>query len=186
MRSAAIIAAVVAVLAVAGAAHALAVTIELDVHAGATVPFDEPAFSTSCSLTVPDGANGSQVLDAAAATGCIDGWDSTDADGTFLTQITGPGQTQATDGRNTFDVSFGCQDPDAPKTWSWWTLLVDGEPAPYGLDGYAAQPGDVVELHYLTDDCTFARTMAFFQTGGTHLHPPTPVAGNDLTDPGRT
>src|ERR1044072_945821 len=93
----------------AAPAHASGtVTVTLSVNASITFPYDEPAFTTSCSVTVPDGSNAGDVLDAAAADGCIGDWTAITAPnfGRFLHGITQANSTESTDGRNEYTARF--------------------------------------------------------------------------------
>src|SRR5688572_21662231 len=106
MRLAASLLLLAATLPLAPAGASGSVTVALEVNASVTFPYDEPAFTASCSVTVASGANAGDVLDAAAASGCIDGWSSiTDPTfGRFLHGIAEAGSTDSTDGRNEYSA----------------------------------------------------------------------------------
>lgn len=84
----------------------------------------------ACLLTVSAGADGTDVLDAAVSQGCIGSY-GTETDpqfGTFVTEIDGVQDGAGTLGLNCF----------------FWVYFVNGTPATTGVDGYAAEHGDVV------------------------------------------
>jgi hypothetical protein len=166
------------------------VTVTLAVNASITFPYNEPAFTLApCSVTVPAGSDGGDVLDAAAANGCIGNWTSiNDATfGRFVHGITQAGSTAATDGRNEYSARFLCGaftlNPGGSLLFASWGFGLDGGAAPTGIDGYAAAAGDAIVFHYIVDTCANADALAFAFTG---VWPTSPVLlqGDATTDPG--
>jgi hypothetical protein len=166
------------------------VTVTLAVNASLTFPYDEPAFTLApCSVSVPAGSNGGDVLDAAAANGCIGAWGFiTDPTfGRFVHGITKANSTTSTDGRNEYSARFLCGastlHPGGSLLFASWGFGLNGGAAPTGIDGYAAAAGDALQFHYIVDTCANADSLAFAFTG---LWPtlPVPVQGNAVTDPG--
>lgn len=143
------------------------VTVHVRIDASLTFPFAEPAFVSECDVTVPEGANGSVVLNVA----CITDWAFVEFPccGRFVTSITGPELSDPTDQRNL--------DDPCPGFVGYWSFWINGALAATGIDGYTAQDGDLFEMDYAVDEgCTFALSLlAFF----TNLDPdsPVPVSG---------
>jgi hypothetical protein len=175
----------------AAPAHASGtVTVTLSVNASITFPYDEPAFTTSCSVTVPDGSSAGDVLDAAATSGCIDGWTAiTDPNfGRFLHGITQAGSAESTDGRNEYTARFVCglfppPNPGGSLLFASWGFGVDDAAAPTGIDGYTVADGDALQFHYIVDSCTNGNTLAFL-LAGTWPTSPVLLEGSAATDPG--
>lgn len=82
----------------------------------------------ACDVQVPAGADASVVLDAALAQGCILEWSA----GSF------PGL-----GRYVTSI-----DHVSEQTGTYWSFLVDGSFADYGIDLYAAHEGSTVRFAY--------------------------------------
>ncbi|MHB8605512.1 MAG: DUF4430 domain-containing protein [Thermoplasmatota archaeon] len=118
---------------VAAPAHATGtITVTLGVDYGNPLP--DPVHAAACTLTVADGANGGDVLDAAVAAGCIRGWTP---------------QSFAGFGRlvQCIDSVAGNQcENDAATTF--WLFSVNGAPTDCGIDGYHAAAGDSIDFAY--------------------------------------
>jgi hypothetical protein len=191
MRLAASLLLLATALAAAGPAHATGtVTATLQVNASLTFPYDEPAFTTSCSVTVPDGSSAGDLLDAAQDSGCIAGWTAIDDPnfGRFLHGITRANSTESTDGRNEYTARFVCglfppPNPGGSLLFASWGFGVNDAAAPTGIDGYTVADGDAVQFHYIVDSCTNANTLAFL-LAGTWPTLPVLVEGTPDTDPG--
>lgn len=160
-------------------------TLTVGFDASLTFPFDEPAFTSDCTVTVPAGSDGRDVLDAAVTAGCIDAWDfdTHPLFGAFLTGITGPGNADSTDARG--DAGFVCNAPavGGDLFYSFWGIEQDGGAAPTGIDGYSANDGDSLRFEYVVDTCASALGLGYAFTGVGPTSP-VPLAGNDDTDPG--
>jgi len=161
------------------------VTVTVGFDASVTFPFDEPAFTSDCTVTVPSGSDGTDVLDAAVAAGCIDGWDfqTHPTFGTFVTGITGPGGADGTDARG--DAGFVCNAPTVSGDlfYSFWGIELNGGASPTGVDGYGAADGDSLRFEYVVDTCASVLGLGYAFTGVGPTSP-VPLAGDDDTDPG--
>ncbi|HEX2066964.1 MAG TPA: hypothetical protein VHI93_09150 [Candidatus Thermoplasmatota archaeon] len=166
------------------------VTVTLAVNASLTFPYDEPAFTLApCSVTVPAGSDGGVVLDAAAASGCVGGWEAIDdpAFGRFVHGITQAGSADSTDGRNEYTARFLCgaaaANPGGSLLFAAWGFGLNGAASSTGIDDYAAAAGDALVFHYIVDSCAVVGSLTFIFTG---LWPtlPIPVEGDCRTDPG--
>lgn len=191
MRLAASLLLLATALAAAVPAHATgSLTATLEVNASVTFPYDEPAFTTSCSVTVPEGSDAGDLLDAAVTSGCIAAWDAI-ADpnfGRFLHGITQAGSTESTDGRNEYTARFVCgafppPNPGGSLLFASWGFGVNDAAAPTGIDGYTVADGDAIQFHYIVDSCTNGNTLAFL-FAGTWPTSPVLLEGTPATDPG--
>lgn len=160
-------------------------TVTVGFDASVTFPYDEPAFTSDCAVTVPTGSDGSAVLDAAVTAGCIDAWDfeAHPVFGAFVTGITGPGNTDSTDARG--DAGFVCNAPTVSGDlfYSFWGIELNGGASPTGVDGYRAADGDSLRFEYVVDTCASALGLAYAFTGVGPTSP-VPVGGTSDTDPG--
>lgn len=93
-------------------------------------------FTATCDVTVPAGADGSVVLDAAVAKGCLDSW-------TFDNHGYGRYVTSINEVRD-LTPAF-CLGP-----CFFWHIAVDGESAQVGIDGYVANQGSTLAFTYET------------------------------------
>lgn len=99
-----------------------------------------------CRLDVPDGdgdgkVGGTQVLDHAADSGCILGWDSyQDEDfGTYITAV---------DGRNETNVTGSARGRDLHVAFVWWMIQTNGTWADSGIDGIVLTEGSSLSFIY--------------------------------------
>lgn len=97
----------------------------------ATVHFSATLLQTGtlaeCGVSVPSGANGAAVLDAAVAQGCILSWSGTTYPfGTFVDCI-----------------NFVCS-----ATATFWEMFDANGSTDYGIDLYSAQDGGVLSFDY--------------------------------------
>lgn len=97
----------------------------------ATVHFSATLLHTGtladCDVSVPNGANGAAVLDAAVAQGCILSWSGTSYDfGTFVDCI-----------------NYVCS-----AVATFWEMSDAQGPTAYGIDLYSAQDGGVLAFDY--------------------------------------
>jgi hypothetical protein len=164
------------------------VTVHLVVNGTVTYPFNEPAFLAVCDVEVEAGSDAGDVLDAAAAGGCIADWSSvTHPDfGRFLTGLTKQGLSTSTDARNVDTVRFMCGAPNnvgGSSLYSFWAFGVNGIGSLTGIDGYSASNNDVVSFHYVVDACAFALSLVG-AVGGLGPISPVPIAGDAGSDPG--
>lgn len=84
-----------------------------------------------CTVEVPEGADGGDVLDAAVDEGCIAEWSHDEVgDDRFVTSI----DNVRAPGLSCLAYSAGVCD--------WWEYHVNGETASYGIDEYSAEDGD--------------------------------------------
>lgn len=111
-------------------AHAAPVTVDFGLAAGAYAPT-----GAACQVSVPSGANGVVVLDAAVAKGCILSYDTT----TFA-------------GFGTFVrcVDEVCGEEASGFFLTYWKLYVNGRPATAGVDAFRATAGSSLVLSYTT------------------------------------
>lgn len=165
------------------------VTVALAINATATFPFNEPAFEASCEIEVAGGADAGDVLDAAAAEGCIAAWTSTTHPtfGRFLTGVTKTGTSISTDARNVDTTRFLCgtfpPNPGGSILYASWFFGVNLLGSDTGIDGYSAAEDDRLEFHYVVDTCTFGLGLPA-ALAGRGPYSPVPLAGNPTTDPG--
>lgn len=151
------------------------VTVHLRLDASLTAPLNEPAFVAACDVALPIGSNAKAALDAAA---CHDGvrYVLFACCGHFVDAIRGPGQAEATEGRDTFN-------PPCPGFVSYWTFLINGEPATVGIDAYVPADGDRLEFDYVVDEgCLFTYSLttglACFTAGAcVDVDSPVPLSG---------
>lgn len=110
-----------ALLPLAGADGTVTVHLVVDTFVGA------PALA-SCDVDVPAGADGAAVLDAAVANGCILEWTagSYPGLGRYVTSI----------------------DHVSEELGTYWSFVVDGEYASYGIDLYHAEQGSTIRFAY--------------------------------------
>jgi hypothetical protein len=119
-------AALATVAVTAAPAHAADVTVHFGLSAGTYAPT-----GAACTLTVPAGASGLQVLDAAVANLCINSYDTVTFDfGTFVSCIDEVcGQT-------------------TPAAGTYWNMYENGVSTWYGVDGFSADAGDELSFAY--------------------------------------
>lgn len=136
MKKRFIAAVAIAAATVVPAQAAATVAVTLDVSLG-----DDRVDHARCGLTVPAGADGFDILDAAVAKGCIDSYESVDygAYGRFLTCI---------DGICGVDAPTWALPVPVAYAGSTWNLTINDRFATVGLDAYAARAGDEVGLTY--------------------------------------
>jgi len=127
IRRSIIIAAVLGGIIASGPAHAAAVSVTLNVSFAE--PFTDALTYATCSVAVPEGADGIDVLSQAQREGCIESYEATSfPEGTFLDCIDGICGTPAT----------------------YWRMTENGVSTSYGVDGFQAQAGDVLGFSYTT------------------------------------
>lgn len=121
--------ALLAVAALAAPAHAANVTVKLRISAGGYA-----AALVQCDgLSVPDGANGVSVLQAATSKGCIGGFKTTTfAFGTYVTCVT-------------VNVEV-CEQAGGLATF--WAYYKNGAMATTGIDQFNAKAGNELALAY--------------------------------------
>lgn len=111
-----------------GPASAADVAVHFQVSVGTAAP---PAVPISeCSVSVPAGADGVAVLDAAEREGCIDSYEGSNDPqfGFFLECVNGLCETPVT----------------------YWAFYENNDLASYGLGSFTAEAGDEVEVSYQT------------------------------------
>ena len=103
-------------------------TVSLALSAGRHAPT-----GAACTVTVPTGANGIAVLDAAVAKACIVSYDTVTYPGfgTFLTCLNEVCGTAATG-----------------TTGTYWNMYENGASTAYGVDGFTAATGDELGFAY--------------------------------------
>ena len=148
------------------------VTVTLTVKATITAPFNEPTFTTHCSVTVPAGSSAADVLDQAVMDGCVADWDAIDYGGSlgrYLTGITKTSSSDSTDARNADTIRFVCgalaTHPGGALLYSFWGFAVDGNAPSVGVDNYAVTSGEDVQFHYIVDACPSALYETFLLAG---------------------
>lgn len=126
IRSLALAAAVAA--AVATPAHAANVTVSLALSAGRHAPT-----GAACTLSVPAGADGVAVLDAAVAQGCLLSYDTVTYPGfgTFVTCL-----------------NEVCGHAGTGTVGTYWNMYENGASTWYGVDGFVADAGDELGFAY--------------------------------------
>lgn len=89
-----------------------------------------------CLVSVPEGSDAGEVLDAAVGSGCIESWDyETFPDyGRFVTCI------NEICGQNAGEMHEAVEDVDG----TYWEFSVGLHTASHGIDGYEASPNEVV------------------------------------------
>ncbi len=91
--------------------------------------------TAACPVTVAEGSDGSSVLDAAVASGCLQSYD--------LVAFAGLGNFV-----NCIDSV--CSGPDPNKAGCWfWGMFENGLLTEYGVDGFRAAEGDVLSFAYV-------------------------------------
>ncbi|HWG89944.1 MAG TPA: DUF4430 domain-containing protein [Candidatus Thermoplasmatota archaeon] len=128
-------AALLAIPAAVGAGNLVTVTLTVD-GTQAVVNGQAP-YTKTCDLQVPAGADGGVVLTTAVAEGCLDSWQYEESSfGRFLTCIDGT-----------------CGGPLEPTytLYTYWSMSLDGEATPYGIDDYKATDGDALGFTYTTE-----------------------------------
>ncbi len=123
------------VLPAVAAEATVSVHLRVDVHTLA--PLRE------CDVTVPAGSNGRVVLAAAVAAGCIDSYE--------IREYSFGGAVRCIDG-----VCWACTpDATAPLVGrvgevcpAYWAMLENGTYTAYGVDGFRAANGDVLQFSY--------------------------------------
>ena len=126
--------AALALCAVATPAHASDVTVQFGLSAGTYAPT-----GAACTLSVPAGADGIAVLDAAVAAHCIASYRTTSFPfGTFVSCINEVcGQDTGVAEAGTFAGAY-------------WNMYDNGTSAGYGVDGFTADAGDELAFAYQT------------------------------------
>lgn len=108
-------------------AHASDVVVTFGVSAGTYAPT-----GAACPLTVPLGANGIAVLNAAVANGCITSYQAQSFDfGTFVSCI-----------------DEVCGQTVAGTAGTYWNMYENGVSTFYGVDGFSADNGDELSFAY--------------------------------------
>lgn len=108
-------------------AHAASVTVHLALSAGTYAPT-----GAACTLSVPAGADGVAVLDAAVAAHCIVSYVAVPSSfGTYVACIDEVCGTAVTSG-----------------TGGYWNMYENGVSTGYGVDGFAAANGDELGFAY--------------------------------------
>lgn len=120
--------AALALAAVATPAHAADVTVSLALSAGRHAPT-----GSACTLTVPAGADGIAVLDAAVARACI----------TSYQTVTYPGF-----GTFVTCVDSVCGQSGTGTVGTYWNMYENGVSTGYGVDGFTADAGDELGFAY--------------------------------------
>jgi hypothetical protein len=121
--------ALAAVALVAAPAHADAnVTVSLALSAGTYVPT-----GAACALSVPAGADGIAVLDAAVAAHCITSYDT---------------QTFVGIGTYVSCIDSVCARTLTGNAGTYWEMTENGAATAYGVDGFTAGAGDVLGFDY--------------------------------------
>lgn len=119
-----------AALAVAAAtpAQAANVTVTLSLSAARYAPT-----GAACTLSVPAGANGVTVLNAAVAKGCLVSYDTVTYPGfgTFVTCL-----------------DEVCGNATAGSVGTYWNMYDNGVSTGYGVDGFTAANGDDLGFAY--------------------------------------
>jgi hypothetical protein len=128
MRIHALVLAAVALAATAVPAHASDVTVSLAVSAGRYAPT-----GAACALSVPAGATGVDVLDAAVAQHCVTSYDTVTYPGfgTFLTCL-----------------DEVCGNGGTGTVGTYWNMYENGASTAYGVDGFSAADGDELGFAY--------------------------------------
>lgn len=111
-------------------AQAANVTVEFGLAAGTHAPT-----GALCPVSVPAGADGVAVLDAAVEEGCIVSYDTV-TDPTFGAYVT--------------CIDEVCQAPAEAMTITYWKLFIDGAAATQGVSFYEAGAGDELVFSYTT------------------------------------
>ena len=117
-----------ALAALATPAHAADVTVQFSVTVGAYAPT-----GAACTLTVPAGADGLAVLNAAVARACITSYD-----------------TQTFPGFGTFVTCINnvCGQPGNGTIGTYWNMYENGVSTSYGVDGFTSNAGDELAFAY--------------------------------------
>lgn len=110
-------------------AHA-AVTVTFGLSAGTYAPT-----GAACALSVPAGADGLAVLDAAKAKGCIASY-----------KAVGPGQF----GYYIACINEVCGDETSGMYATYWGMYENGVATGYGVSDFRAAPGDDLTFAYTT------------------------------------
>ena len=122
--------AAVAVLGPIAPAHAGTVSVRFGVSAATYTPTDR-----ACTVSVPSGANGVAVLNAAKAKHCIVSYK--------LQSFPGLGHyVQCIDGL--------CAAPASALFLTYWAMYVNGVCSSYGIDHFSASPGKRLTFAYTT------------------------------------
>lgn len=115
----------------AGATDSVTVTLLVDIEGQSAL--------AECDVLVPAGANGRVVLAEAVAIGCIDSYEIREYSfGGFVTCINGLCGIDAPT-----SVALGFDWPI-----SYWAMSENGQPTTYGVDGFEANAGDVLQFSY--------------------------------------
>ena len=123
-----VLAAAALALAAAAPAHAANVTVTLSVSAARYA-----RTGAACTLSVPAGANGIAVLDAAVAQGCLVSYDTVTYPG-FGTFVTCLDQV--------------CGNATAGSVGTYWNMYENGVSTGYGVDAFSAASGDDLGFAY--------------------------------------
>lgn len=160
------------------------VTVTLTINAAVTFPFDEPAFTTTCTVTVPAASTADAVLDGAS---CIDGWSSIDYGGSLGRYVTGFQEADAsdsTDAGNPDSIRFICgglqANPGGAVLYSFWGFSVDRQAAGVGVDNHVVADGEELQFHYIVDACPSVAYQAYI-LAGTWPEAPAEFEGNAMT-----
>jgi hypothetical protein len=90
-----------------------------------------------CPVTVAENTDGTVVLNAAKAAGCISSYATTTfPEGTFVDCISGV-----------------CGKEDPADVYWYWGIHLNVAPTPYGVDGYKAKNGDHLMFAYEVFPC---------------------------------
>lgn len=109
-------------------AHAAGVTVSLALSAGTYAPT-----GAACTVSVPAGADGIAVLDAAVAKACIVSYDTVTFSGfgTFVQCI-----------------DEVCGNAGTGTVGTYWNMYENGVSTAYGVDGFSADNGDELGFSY--------------------------------------
>lgn len=117
-----------ALAALATPAHAADVTVGFALSVGTYAPT-----GAACPVSVPAGADGIAVLDAAVARACI----------TSYSTVTYPGF-----GTFVTCIDNVCGQPGTGTAGTYWNMYENGVSTGYGVDGFSAGAGDELGFAY--------------------------------------
>ena len=123
-----ILVAAAAVVALATPAHAADVSVQFGLSAGTYAPT-----GVACTLSVPAGADGIAVLDAAVANLCIVSYHT----------VTFPGFGTFVD-----CINEVCGNAGTGSVGTYWNMYENGGSTAYGVDGFVANSGDELVFAY--------------------------------------
>ena len=115
-------------------AHAAPADVTLDVTL--LEPFVAVPVAGTCAVSIPEGADGFEVLDAALGSGCIGSYEAT-------------GSENDPFGRFLVCVNDVC-DPTGDGTALYWRFGVNGQAASVGLDQFEAADRDALSVSLTT------------------------------------